>query len=502
MRALYFYSVIFGFFAGILAGGQFDFSLEAKITVLIAAIFVLVFLLWHSRKKEKPLAYPLLFFCIFSITFSFGAIRMYFAEKNFTDNPLTGFLLKNASFVGEVTDESGANNNAIIKVYAISEKNTQKSIMPEKILVNNLSPSLSYGDIVVFSGKLAMPKNFKTQSGSEFDYTTYLKKSGIRYVVSFPTLLHQEKNDSFSIRAFLYNIKNWFIGNIQSVVPEPDASLATGVTIAGKGALPKDVQDDFIKAGIIHIVVLSGYNIAIVIRAMLLAFGSLGKKTSITIAATAIVLFVIATGGAAPVVRSAIMAAVTLIGMLTYKDILPNRALFGAAFLMILLNPFIMLHDASFILSFLATFAIVNIVPLTLPYFSFMTERFQIRQILSETFATQIFVLPYLLFEMGRLSIIAPVSNIIVLPLIPYIMFLAFVVGVFAFVPLLGLPFAGGLLILTSFVIGTAQILGNLPFSSFNISISLWIMVAMYVLYFVAGIYLSRNKKGLTEQVR
>ncbi|HEY4512861.1 MAG TPA: ComEC/Rec2 family competence protein [Candidatus Paceibacterota bacterium] len=493
MRAFYFYSVILGFFVGILAGELFDFSLEAGLASLLSAILIAVFLFWHSSKKEKLLAHPILIFAIFMFTFSIGGMRMQNAESKFNENPLSEFLDKKTTLTGYVDNETESSNSTIVKVYAIQEGNYLKNIKSEKILVNNLSPLLGYRDIVVFSGKLNLPKNFKTQSGSEFDYATYLKKSGIRYVVSFPTLISQEKDNSFSIRAFLYRIKNWFIGNIQSVVPEPESALAAGVTVAGKAALPANVKEDFIRSGVIHIVVLSGYNIAIIIGAMLAMFGFLGRRWASIIAITAVSLFVILSGGAAPVVRAAIMAGIVLIGTLSYTPVIQNRALFGAALLMVLWNPLILSSDASFALSFLATFAIINIARMVEPYLSLIGKRFQMRKILSETLATQVFVLPYLLYQIGRLSVVAPLSNIVILPFIPAIMLLCFIVGVIAFAPFVALPLAGALFVLSWLVIWLAHAFASLPFASFDISISLWTMLLMYLGYFAIGIYFSRR---------
>jgi competence protein ComEC len=140
-----------------------------------------------------------------------------------------------------------------------------------------------------------------------------------------------------------------------------------------------------------------------------------------------------------------------------------------------------------------------NLVKIVEPYLSFASDRFQIKKILSETLATQIFVLPYLLYQIGRLSVIAPISNLVILPFIPAIMLLCFVVGIIAFIPFISLPLAGLLTIFAWLVIKFTHLFASIPFASFDISISLFTMVFLYGAYFAIGIFL--NKKANATRV-
>ncbi|MES2059447.1 MAG: ComEC/Rec2 family competence protein [Patescibacteria group bacterium] len=487
MRAFYFYSIIFGFFAGVFAAGGMQIPLSVFAAIAIVSFAIAAFIFLHSRKNQKDLAHHILICAIFFFAFAIGGARMDFAANAPANDHLNNFLGQVATYKATALDDAGATDASVVV-----------QIDMAKVLLKNPIMEMNYGDKLEISGKLEKPENFKTDQGSEFDYVAYLKKDGIEYIIKNPKIIHKEAGD-ISLTSILHYVKRKFIANIESAVPMPESSLAAGVTISGKGALPADVKDDFIRAGVIHIVVLSGYNIAVVIAAMMAIFGFMGKKRASAIAMIAVSMFVILSGGAAPVLRSAIMAGIAMIGALSYTPVLQNRALFGAALIMVLWNPLILASDASFALSFLATFAIVNLVKLVEPLLSFMSEKFGIKKVLAETLATQIFVTPYILYQIGRLSIIAPLSNIAILPFIPAIMLLCFIVGVLAFVPFISLPLAGALFILCYVVISLAHIFAHLPFASFDISISLPAMLAMYAGYFAMGYYLQASSKRLQE---
>ena len=499
MRAFYFYSVIFGFFAGVFCAEFARVSLVAFAAIAGVALAIAAFLFLHSRIKAKPFAHPIMIFAVFAFALPIGGMRMDLKLATFQNNPLQSFLGQSVTLAGIADDDVGiSDSNAKIKIYAIDVGNGAERISPQEILLKYPKAEMKYGDLLVISGEIAKPENFKTDQGAEFDYISYLKKDGVQFVLKNPKIIHREEGE-ISLFSILHAIKTRFISNVESLVPEPESALSAGVTIAGKGALPADVKEDFIRSGVIHIVVLSGYNIAVVVAAIIAMFGFLGLRIRSLIAIFAISLFVIISGGAAPVVRSAIMAGIALIGALSYTPILQNRALFGAALIMVFINPLIFSRDAAFALSFLATFAIINLVKIVEPYLSFVSDRFQIKKTLAETLATQIFVLPYLLYQIGRLSIIAPVSNILILPFIPYIMLLCFIVGMLAFIPFVVLPIAGALFILSYIVIYLAHIFASLPFASFNISISLWTMIFIYICYFGVGYYFTASSKRREE---
>jgi competence protein ComEC len=493
LRSFYFYSTVFGFFAGIFIAFNLRISPSGAYVLLITSIAVFSFLFFYGNKSNR-FAHPLIISSLFVIAVGLGIFRMEAREAVLLNDPFKNLNGEKVTLVGTIQDDAGANDGSVLlKVYAASNEDEVQKIDAAFVLLVSPGESFRYGETVAVEGILEVPENFTNKDGKSFDYVAYLRNKEILHTLSRPKVLHREEG-SASLMTYLYSVKRFFINAIEQNVPEPESALAAGVTISGKGALPKDVKKDFVDAGVIHIVVLSGYNIAIVVGAVLSLFGFLGRKWSSFIALFGIALFVAISGGSAPVVRSGIMAAIVLVGTLSYTKVIQNRALFGAAVLMVLWNPSLLPTDASFALSFLATFAIVNVTAIATPFFGKLPSLFKVRETITETMATQIFVLPYLLYQIGRLSVIAPLSNLVVLPLIPPIMLLSFIVGVIGFVPFLALPFAGVLYLLCLLVIKSSHLFASLPFAAFDVSISLVTMITIYICFFTLGYFLTKKR--------
>jgi competence protein ComEC len=342
-----------------------------------------------------------------------------------------------------------------------------------------------YDDKVQVTGKLSSPRNFGSNGGRNFDYIDYLGKDGIYYEFKKAKIEIIEHADPKSIPVELYRLKAGFISNLKKVLGEPHAALASGLVVGEKAALGNDLIDDFRKAGLIHIVVLSGYNITIIAASIRRLLSFLPRNVSIILGALGIVLFGILVGGGATVVRSCVMALIALFAELIRRDYSVGRALFIAAACMLIQNPLILLYDPSFQLSFLATLGLILLSSQIEKKLGFITEKGGIRSLVASTFATQIFVSPLIFYMMGQLSIIGIIVNILVLPVIPLTMLLIAVAGLTGFFSHVISQIAGwGSHILLSYELFTVKFFAHLPFASIEVpAFSGWIVAGLYVFY-------------------
>jgi competence protein ComEC len=212
--------------------------------------------------------------------------------------------------------------------------------------------------------------------------------------------------------------------------------LLGGLLLGGKQSLGTDLLSEFQKTGTSHIVVLSGYNIAIVAESIMDALKFLPKYISFGAGMVGIILFTILSGGGASAWRAAIMVLVALFAKKLNRDFKVSRALGFAVVLMLASNPTLLFFDPSFQLSILATIGLVFVSPFVEPYLKNVTEKFGLREILSSTIATQITVLPFLIYNTGIVSLVSLPVNILILGTIPLTMFLGFITGVFGLVSL------------------------------------------------------------------
>ena len=346
-----------------------------------------------------------------------------------------------------------------------------------------------YGDRIQVSGKLQKPENFLGDTGIEFDYISYLAKDGIRYQMFQPKITLVSRGNGNPIKEKLLKIKYAFTGKIEAVIPEPASALMGGILLGSKHSLGKDLLEDFQRAGVIHIVVLSGYNIAIIAEFIMWFFGSLPISIGLTLSDLCILLFVGMTGAGASTIRATIMALIAVLGKGLGKTYVASRALFLAALAMLIYNPLILLSDPSFQLSFLATFGLIYVSPIIEEKFSltkFIPEKFKIRELVVSTLTTQVFLLPFLLYKTGMFSVVSLLVNLLILAFIPFTMFMGFIAGAIGFISTtFALPFAFLAHIFLSYTIFLSEFFANIPFSVLTTnSFPLWLMVVIYFFYF------------------
>lgn len=319
------------------------------------------------------------------------------------------------------------------------------------------------GDTLSVEGKVEPISAF----GSA-EYQESLARKGIRGTLSFPlvSLYHRER---FSLAGALDGASDAFRAAIAHSLKEPGASFAQGILLGGRSGLSEELREAFSRTGTSHIIALSGFNITIIAVAIswFLGIWHVSRRTSLVVSACAVALFVIMVGGGASVVRAAVMGILLLVARERGRAFEMTNALLFAAVIMVLQDPFILRFDLSFQLSFLATSGIMIIPPLIERYASFIPLKFGLREMLLATLAAEMFVMPRIIWQFGTASLIAPLANLMVLPLIPFTMLGAFIVGVVGLVsPAVALPFAWITHLIISYELGIITFLSDIPGAS------------------------------------
>jgi len=283
----------------------------------------------------------------------------------------------------------------------------------------------------------------------------------------------------------LFAVKRAFLERVSRSIPEPHASLLGGLVVGAKRSLGSELLDDFRTTGIIHIVVLSGYNISIVADAIMRTFSFLPRIAGMWLGGLSIVLFAVMTGAGATIVRASIMALLVIMARATGRMHDITIALFLAGFLMLAHNPKILAFDPSFQLSFLATLGLIYGVPLIEKYFHLTPTGSKLREFAMATVATQIFVLPLLLFMTGEFSLVALPVNLLILAFIPATMLLGFLAGAAGFLSItLAVPFAMISYALLAYELSVVEFFSSLPFASASVpSFPVWLLLGWYILY-------------------
>jgi competence protein ComEC len=337
--------------------------------------------------------------------------------------------------------------------------------------------NIQYGDRIRLRGTVEKPESFVGELGREFPYAHYLAARGVHYIVRFPESVEVVGTGAGNpVLAWLYTQKHAFQSNMEQALPEPAAGLGQGLLLGVEGALGARLEESFRTTGLIHIVVLSGYNVMLVVAFIQFIAGRLlGRFSRMVASVGAIIVFAVLVGLSATVVRATIMAGVLLVAQYFGRPYVALRGLCIAGSIMVILNPMLVLYDIGFQLSFMATLGMILVVPQLETFLMTRPRTIAWSSYFIATLATQIAVLPLLLYHIGEFSLIAPLANTLVLPAVPFAMLAAFLTGTIgAFLPSVGV--LCGLIARwpLEYITTLATYLGALPFASFMVPPFSW----------------------------
>lgn len=475
-------SVVAGYAGGLLCRSFFFFPASALLLPFLLAL--LVFGFWLRKQRIAYLGCAVLLLCLV-----LGAGRVILAPQQLP-HAFVPLLNTEVTLEGTVAGEPDIREGTQRVPVTVSYEDASTKVL----VVAPLYPELRYGERIVVTGTLQRPEPFATDTGRTFRYERFLAKDGIFGIVAFAEVAKDAPPEG--AKAFVMNsllsTKQAFQEGLGRALPEPAASLASGLITGGKQGLGESLLDAFIVAGLVHIVVLSGYNVMIVAEGVLRALRFLPRKAAAVCAGITIGLFVLAAGAGSASIRAGLMAGLGLVARATGRTYAVVRALLVVGVLMLFMNPLLLAYDPGFQLSFLATLGLIMGAPIVSSWLSVIRSEF-FRELLAATIAAQISVLPLLLYQTGLLSFVSLPANILVLPFVPIAMALSAIAGVVGMLvptlaPVVGLP---AYAVLTG-IIETARFTSGLPLAS--VTVPQFPFLAVLVLYAVLTYVVLKNK--------
>jgi competence protein ComEC len=506
MRDRIFYTICFGFLFGVLwrsfvptpkgVGIPTESVGIFYITLLFIIITLALFLFFSLISKNR---WGILI-SIFILAFCLGVFRFHIADLSASNSAgiLADKMGQKISLSGEIIDEPNVGENSqklTVSVtpqgLALDSLKARPSPAASILLSVGLDEDYKYGDEINFSGVLKKPENFMTDQGKEFDYINYLRKDGIFYVMSYPKIEIVSHGNGNWIKSALFFAKEKFLEKANFAIPSPESLLMSGLIFGEKSDFSQTLRQSFVNTGMIHLVTLSGYKVTMVAGWLMKLFAFLPKNLGLGMGILAIFLFLIMTGGSSTAIRAGIMAVLALFARATGRNYDVARALILTGVIMILLNPFVLVYDVSFQLSFIGTIAIIFLAPRMEKYFWWATSRFGLRDIITMTAAIYIFVFPFILYKMGSFSLVTLPANILILPLVPLTMLLIFLtglVGLIWYVPAVPLGYISYLFL--HYELGVVNFFSQLPLAAFSFSnfpLFLTIIIYAYFTYRLFG---------------
>jgi competence protein ComEC len=451
-------------------------SYQSLLLIMLALGSFLLF--WKLERKRLLLILILVSFVFLRMALTFNQVSQ--KEQTFKD------------LIGTKIVTEGIVVNDPQKKEFIAHLNQQvfylKTLgLKEKIRVSTTSgQNIQYGDLVLVVGKLKQAEPF-----SNFNYPMFLASAGVYAQIQSGEvyiLKHEAANPLFSAAL---SFKHLLFRRFQQNFPKEQAGLMIALLTGDKNYLSKGAQNSFSLTGTAHIIAVSGFILTLIMLGIFEFRTTLGNKVTLGLIFLAAFLYLVMAGFAPGVIRAALMSLILIICKLKRREYLLLPALLFTASVLLLLNPLLLIYDLGFIFSFLSILGIYLFNPFFNYYLANIPSRFGIREILSSTFSAQLVTAPLTAYYFQTFSIVAPIANLVILPLIPPIL----TVGYLAVLPLVGKLVAYLLFLPLEYILRSINFLARLPFASLFFQPSKAGVVAIYFIELLLWLWLNQRLK-------
>ena len=427
------------FIAGILIGTEYEIDIIYLISANVLLITLSTFLIYKYKIEIIK------FIIISCLVISFGIFKAnldFFTldENNISKIPNTE-RKSNYELIGiisELPDYDSSKIRFVLDSKTIVTRYDSVEVSGDVMVtirkdryskINSQPPMLNVGDKISILGKLSDAYN--SRNPGEFDYRNYLRlhdiyKTFLVFGYNNVEVLSKD-NLGFFYQKVVYPAKVFALGNIDENMSGDQGAYLKGLVTGERSDLSKELKEAFINTGVMHLIAVSGLNVAYIIISITLILSLFRipqlPRTIITI--LVLIFYCIFTGSPASIVRATIMGILFLVSL-----ILERKTNFynivGVSALFILIYDSKQLFDPGFVLSFGAVISMV-----------FFYERFEklfvhkisewelkgkkyIRYILVlflTTLAAQIGTLPITATYFEKISFISLLANLVVVPL-------------------------------------------------------------------------------------
>ncbi|MBS1495202.1 MAG: DNA internalization-related competence protein ComEC/Rec2 [Bacteroidetes bacterium] len=420
------------FALGVIAGNIFFLSAQYLFySVLILFLFNLIL---FYKSPENNFRHILLFLLIFIAGVFKSNIDFNLTEANsikkFPDSgknnyvQLTGiiknipdydsgrvrFVLESENLV-TMKDSFNVAGDVIVRIFKSGQK------------IEENAKELEEGDRVSLIGRISTPEPMRNPD--EFDYKRYLQLQGIDKIFTVNGYNFYEvtskNNLGFLDKYIIYPSKKFALNNINRFVPGDEGAFLKAIVTGERTDITREMKVDFVNAGVMHLIAVSGLNIAYVIIFLTILFSILRIPQPYRLIIIIILLFYycLFTGSSPSIVRATFMGVIILTGFQIQRKIIIYNVI-GFSGLLMLLYDSKQLFDPSFILSFAA---VISIVFLYKRFEDLFIQRVKANTLWKKflfwmmvtffiTLAAQIGTLPLTALYFNKLSLVALFVNI------------------------------------------------------------------------------------------
>lgn len=392
-------------------------------------VFLVLLIVFCYYKEGRFITSILIYIGFFII----GVESYQLATITDTKNHVVNYIGKNLVIRGIIADDPTEEGKKVFALFK-PEKIVVKDIVIKDIkgkiglIVDKNLPNsrLKYGqklEITCKLDKVAGKGNLQVQE----HYYTQNIYGIVRIKKNFQIKVIDENGGNFLVK-ISYDIKRNFINSIENTLKAPSKFILQGILLGDKKIVPYEIRELFQETGIVHILAVSGLHVGL-ISLFFLTFAKkilcFSEKYAYIFTLVFVGIYALITGLKPSVMRASLMIASLIIAPLFYRRSSSINNLFLAALILLVFNPK-MIYNLGFQFSFIATLGILMIVPI-LGKFSKNKWLKGVIAISGVSLAAWLFILPVLLYHFHKVSLIALVLNILVVPLVGIIVWCGFI---------------------------------------------------------------------------
>lgn len=328
------------------------------------------------------------------------------------------------------------------------------------------STALQRGDKIQFSARIYPLREVRSSSG--FDYRRYLNLRGLFGIAYLTTPLDIQIDRTFESGLFglvarlRSSIRDCFKDNLSGDA----AALAAGFLIGETRDIPIKVYNRFRDSGTLHLLAVSGSNVALVILVFVFAMQPLpiSRRQRGLVLLSVIVLFSLLSYGEPSVIRASVMAVIVILAGMVERRFELNNVISLTGLIILLWDP-TQLFRVGFQLSFVVAWGLIFFVPRLLAPLKRWRERrwyMWLAMPVAVSLVAQFCSAPLIAFYFQKIPAISFLANLIIVPLVSLA-----VVGVVALLgsalllPQLGLFVGSFLSMLLELILSLLRLLGD-----------------------------------------
>ncbi|QQR93526.1 ComEC/Rec2 family competence protein [bacterium] len=344
---------------------------------------------------------------------------------------------------------------------------------------------LEIGDNLNITTMLSLPNIYE-----DFDYRSYLNNQGIFLIGKNTKILNLTKTQNFYRSSLNKIIATLSLDS--KVLNDKENSLLLAMVLGFRENIPLDLSEDFKNLGLTHIIAVSGFNITILISFALLAARYINKRRTFVLVFILATLYMSLVGfDNLPALRAYILGMIVILTQLYGRKVSNTSSLLVAVMIVQFINIKSFL-DIGFQLSLITYTAIIFLEKDFRQYCKFLPKG--VDAIFSTSLLASVLTSPITLKISHQFPIIAPIANILILPIVP----LVTILGLIHFtLKLLGITFIEvPLKVLLVYITNVSNFISDFSFSTIGISDKIIKYIDISILFTMVLIIFTKYKRS------